>query len=79
MDRPGNDLTARFGRDVTHAEWFHGFRLAIKATPGSRVIRAWSIVAAAVNEREVAEGLLQARAAAQAARRRVGPYPEALG
>ena len=61
MDRPGNDLTARFGRDATHAEWFHGFRLA------------------AVNEREVAEGLLQARAAAQAGRRRMGPYPEALG
>ena len=56
---PGNDLAARFGRDAAHAEWFYGFRLAIKADLGSRVIRAWSIVPAAVNEREVAEDLLQ--------------------
>ena len=28
---PGNDLTARCGRDAAHAEWFYGFRLAIKA------------------------------------------------
>ena len=49
---PGNDLAARFGRDAAHAEWFYGFRLAIKADLGSRVVRAWSIVPAAVNERE---------------------------
>jgi len=55
---PGNDLAARFGRDAAHAEWFYGFRLAIKADLGSRVIRAWSIVPAAVNERAVAEDLL---------------------
>ena len=57
---PGNDLAARFGRDAAHAEWFYGFRLAIKADLGSRVVRAWSIVPAAVNEREVADDLLQA-------------------
>jgi hypothetical protein len=57
---PGNDLAARFGRDAAHAEWFYGFRLAIKADLGSRIIRAWSIVPAAVNEREVAADLLQA-------------------
>jgi hypothetical protein len=57
---PGNDLAARFGRDAAHAEWFYGFRLAIKADLGSRIIRAWSIVAAAVNEREAADDLLQA-------------------
>jgi hypothetical protein len=57
---PGNDLAARFGRDAAHAEWFYGFRLAIKADLGSRIVRAWSIVPAAVNEREVAEDLLQA-------------------
>jgi hypothetical protein len=57
---PGNDLAARFGRDAAHAEWFYGFRLAIKADLGSRVVRAWSIVPAAVNEREVAGDLLQA-------------------
>ena len=33
---------------------------AISADLGSRVIRAWSIVPAAVNEREVADDLLQA-------------------
>ena len=56
---PGNDLAARFGRDAAHAEWFYGFRLAIKADLGSRVIRTWGIVPAAVNEREVAQDLLQ--------------------
>jgi hypothetical protein len=56
---PGNDLAARFGRDAAHAEWFYGYRLVIKADLGSRVIRAWSIVPAAVNEREVAEDLLE--------------------
>jgi hypothetical protein len=57
---PGNDLAARFGRDAAHAEWFYGFRLAIRTDLGSRIVRAWSIVPAAVNEREVAEDLLQA-------------------
>jgi hypothetical protein len=57
---PGNDLAARFGRDAAHAEWFYGFRLAIKADLGLRVVRAWGIVPAAVNEREVAEDLLEA-------------------
>jgi hypothetical protein len=64
---PGNDLAARFGRDAAHAEWFYGFRLAIKADLGSRIVRAWSIVPAAVNEREVAEDLL-----------RTGPPPRDL-
>ena len=57
---PGNDLPARFGRDAAHAEWFYGFRLAVKTDLGSRIVRAWAIVPAAVNEREVAEDLLQA-------------------
>src|SRR5216683_2635286 len=57
---PGNDLTARFGRDAAHAEWFYGFRLAIKTDLGSRIVRAWSIVPAAVNERDVATDLLEA-------------------
>ena len=57
---PGNDLAARFGRDAAHAEWFYGFRLAVKTDLGSRIIRAWAIVPAAVNEREVAEDLLDA-------------------
>jgi hypothetical protein len=57
---PGNDLAARFGRDAAHAEWFYGFRLAIKTDLGSRIVRAWSIVPAAVNEREIAVDLLDA-------------------
>jgi len=57
---PGNGLAARFGRDAAHAEWFYGFRLAIKTDLGSRVIRAWGIVPAAVNERDVADDLLHA-------------------
>ena len=53
-------LHARFGRDAAHAEWFYGFRLAIKTDLGSRIVRAWSIVPAAVNERDVADDLLEA-------------------
>jgi hypothetical protein len=57
---PGNDLAARFGRDAAHAEWFYGFRLAVKTDLGSRIVRAWAIVPAAVSERDVAGDLLEA-------------------
>jgi len=57
---PGNDLAARFGRDAAHAEWFYGFRLAAKTDLGSRIVRAWAIVPAAVSERDVAGNLLEA-------------------
>jgi len=57
---PGNDLATRFGRDAAHAEWFYGFRLAIRTDLGSRIVRAWSIVPAAVSERDVAMDLLEA-------------------
>src|SRR3954452_12568567 len=53
-----NELVARFGRDAAHGEWCYGFRLAIKTDLGARLVRAWSIVPAAVNEREVAGDLL---------------------
>ncbi len=53
-----NALVARFGRDGAHGEWFYGFRLAVKTDLGSRLVRAWSIVPAAVNERDVATELL---------------------
>ncbi len=56
---PGG-LAARFGRDAAHAEWFYGYRLAIKTDLGSRIVRAGAIVPAAVNEREVAQDLLEA-------------------
>ncbi len=54
-----NELVARFGRDAAHGEWFYGFRLAVQTNLGSRLVRAWSIVPAAVNEREVATDLLE--------------------
>jgi len=54
-----NGLHARFGRDAAHAEWFYGFRLAIKTDLGSRIVRAWSIVPAAINERDVGSDLLE--------------------
>jgi hypothetical protein len=53
-----NELVARFGRDAAHGEWFYGFRLAVQTDLGSRLVRAWSIVPAAVNERDVATDLL---------------------
>ena len=57
---PGNDLAARFGRDAAHAEWFYGFRLAARTDLGSRIVRAWAIVPAAVSERDVAAALPEA-------------------
>jgi hypothetical protein len=55
-----NGLHARFGRDAAHAEWFYGFRLAAKTDLGSRIVRAWAIVPAAVSERDVGTDLLEA-------------------
>jgi hypothetical protein len=48
---------ARSGRDAAHAEWFYGFRLAVRTGPGSRIVRGRGIVPAAVNEREAADDL----------------------
>ncbi|HEY2127301.1 MAG TPA: transposase [Streptosporangiaceae bacterium] len=61
---PGNDLAARFGRDGAHAEWFYGFRLAIRTDLGRRIVRAWSIVPAAVDERQIGADLVTGDAAA---------------
>jgi hypothetical protein len=54
---PGNGLAARFGRDGAHAEWFYGFRLAIRTDLGKRIVRAWSIVPAAIDERQIGTDL----------------------
>jgi Transposase DDE domain len=54
-----NGLRPGFGRDAAHGEWFYGFRLAVRADLGSRLVRAWGIVPAAVDERAVADGLLE--------------------
>jgi Transposase/Transposase DDE domain len=61
---PGNDLAARFGRDGAHAEWFYGFRLAIRTDLGRRIVRAWSIVPAAADERQIGTDLVTGDAAA---------------
>ena len=55
-----NSLHARSRRDAAHAEWCYGSRLAIKTDLGSRIVRARSIVPAAVNDRDVAQDLLEA-------------------
>jgi hypothetical protein len=55
---PGNHVDGRSGRDAAHVPWFYGFRLAIRTELGSRIVRAWSIVPAAFNGREIAEELL---------------------
>ena len=61
---PGNDLAARFGRDAAHGEWFYGFRLAIRTDLGRRIVRGWSIVPAAVDERTIGTDLVAGDAAA---------------
>jgi Transposase DDE domain len=60
---PGNDLAARFGRDGAHAEWFYGFRLAIRTDLGTRIVRAWSVVPAAIDERQIGTDLVTGDAA----------------
>lgn len=57
-DGPG-DLRARFGWDAAHGEWFYGFRLGLRTDLGSRLVRAWGLVPAAVDERAVADALLE--------------------
>jgi hypothetical protein len=57
---PGSGPAARSGRDAAHAEWFYGLRLAVKTDLGTRIVRARSIVPAAVSERDVAGDLLDA-------------------
>jgi hypothetical protein len=55
---PG-DLRAGFGWDAAHREWFHRFRLGLRTDLGRRLVRSWGIVPAAVDERAVADGLLE--------------------
>lgn len=52
-------LCARFGRDGAHAEWFSGFRLAVRTDLGSRLVRSWAIVPATLNERDLVLDLCQ--------------------
>jgi hypothetical protein len=58
---PG-ELRAGFGWDAAHREWFYGFRLGLRMDLGRRLVRAWGIVPAAVDERAVADDLLDGAA-----------------
>ena len=51
-------LHAGYGWDASHHEWFFGFRLAVRTDLDRRLVRAWGIVPAAVDERQVADALL---------------------
>jgi hypothetical protein len=53
------DLHAGFGRDAAHGEWFYGCRLALRTDLDPRLVRASGMVPAAVDERAVAETLLE--------------------
>ncbi len=57
-------LQAGYGWDASHHEWFFGFRLALRTDLGRRLVRAWGIVPAAVDERQVADALLEGTACA---------------
>jgi len=58
---PG-ELRAGFGWDAAHREWFYDFRLGLRMDLGRRLVRAWGIVPAAVDERAVADDLLDGAA-----------------
>jgi hypothetical protein len=55
-------LRAGFGRDAAHGEWFYGFRLGGRTDLGSRLVRAWTLAPAAVDERAVGDDLLDGAA-----------------
>ena len=61
---PGNDLAARFGRDGAHAEWFYASAWPSAPTWARRIVRAWSMVPAAVDERQIGTDLVTGDAAA---------------
>ena len=52
-------LHARFGRCAAKALWFYGFRLAMLTPLLTPLPLVWALVPAAVNERDVAEALLE--------------------
>jgi hypothetical protein len=57
-------MVAGFGYDAAHRAWFYGFRLALRTDLDPRLVRAWGLVPAAVDERAVADALLAGRAPA---------------
>ena len=55
---PADQLVARFGFCAALDRWFYGFRLGLRIGLTDGLIRGWAIVPAAVDERRVADGLL---------------------
>jgi hypothetical protein len=58
------DLRAGFSFDAAHGEWFYGFRLGLRTDLSRRLVRRWGLVPAAVDERAVADALLEGPAPA---------------
>lgn len=56
---PADQLVARFGYCAALDRWFYGFRLGLRIGLTDGLIRGWAIVPAAVDERRVADGLLE--------------------
>ena len=56
---PADRLLPGFGYCAALARWFYGFRLGLRIGLTDGLIRGWAIVPAAVDERRVADGLLE--------------------
>lgn len=56
---PADQLLPRFGFCAALARWCSGFRLGLRIGLTDGLIRGWAIVPAAVDERRVADGLLE--------------------
>jgi hypothetical protein len=56
---PADQLVPRFGYCAALDRWFYGFRLGLRIGLTDGLIRGWAIVPAAVDERRVADGLLE--------------------
>jgi hypothetical protein len=56
---PVDHLVPRFGFCAALSRWFYGFRLGLRIGLTDGLIRGWAIVPAAVDERRVADGLLE--------------------
>jgi len=55
---PADQLLPHFGFCAALDRWFYGFRLGLRIGLTDGLIRGWAIVPAAVDERRVADGLL---------------------
>jgi hypothetical protein len=56
---PVDQLAPGFGFCAALSRWFYGFRLGLRIGLTDGLIRGWAIVPAAVDERRVADGLLE--------------------